>query len=128
MKTSRAKISEAKTKRLKPFSKKSKSVRLAKKKELPTHDSFGNPIRSLAAIKAKYELLDGDAPENQEPLPDDKKREWFFQLAGDTLSTWLTLPQAAGILEQRTEERIERQKEFYKLKSNGSIPVALKEN
>ncbi len=81
----------------------------------PTHDAWGNPIESLAAMKKRYELLDGDAPENQTPLPTTERREWFFSFASDVVSAWMTLPQVPEVLEERTLARIERQREFRKI-------------
>jgi len=72
-----------------------------------------NP-NSLAALRAKYALLDGDAPENIVPSTKASRKQ-FVQFASDALLLWQKLPQAELILEENTQSRIRRQQFFRKL-------------
>jgi hypothetical protein len=73
-----------------------------------------NP-NSLAALRAKYALLDGDAPENKLNLDDEDQQERFLKLCDDLWIAWRVLPQAELILEEKNQSSIRRQQFFRKL-------------
>ncbi|MDX2130127.1 MAG: hypothetical protein SFU91_13920 [Chloroherpetonaceae bacterium] len=69
-------------------------------------------LEEVRAMKAKYELLDGDN-EEKNGFSTSKERESFLIFANENILNWLKLVQADEVLEEKTWERVRRQKALY---------------
>lgn len=64
-------------------------------------DAHGNDINSLAALRAKYQLLGGEAEENKLPSRTSGQRKQSLKFAGDAMTLWQQMPHAKVVLEER---------------------------
>ncbi|MBC8042392.1 MAG: hypothetical protein IAF08_03005 [Rhizobacter sp.] len=80
-------------------------------------DAHGNDINSLAALRAKYALLDGEAEENKLQMKLLGNRKQSFKFAADAMTLWQRMPHSKAVREERLQRRIQRQKLLRRVKA-----------